>query len=131
MKNQYLETLKATFSDPENFSPEKLQGLIQETLAYFREMQEKLASKDPAAREEAMKTALEMKAALEEQMEAICKLTGLDPAQLSSLADDTSRLGPAEKEAFESVKKELNQLRPVATAHNVFKKRVPKVGLAG
>jgi len=131
MKNQYLETLKATFSDPKNFSPEKLQGLIQETLATFKEMQEKLASKDPAAREEAMKTALEMKSALEEQMEAICKLTGMDPAQLSSLADDTSRMAPAEKEAFESVKEQLQTLRPVASAHNVFKKRVPKVGLAG
>lgn len=131
MTTQYLETLKETFSDPKNFSAEKLQGLIQETVGYFREMQEKLASKDPAAREEALKAALEMKQALESQMETICELTGLDPAQLSSLGDDTSRMGPSEKQAFETVKEQLKELRPVAAAHNVFKKRVPKVGLVG
>jgi DNA-binding transcriptional regulator GbsR (MarR family) len=131
MTKQYIETLKETFSDPKNFSPEKLQGLIQETVTYFREMQGKLASKDPEAREEAMKAALEMKQALEDQMETICQLTGLDPAQLSSLGDDTSRMAPVEKEAFETVKEQLKELRPVAAAHNVFKKRAPKLGLVG
>jgi DNA-binding transcriptional regulator GbsR (MarR family) len=131
MKKEYLETLKDTFSDPKNFSPEKLQGLIQETMSCFREMQEKLTSKDPAVREEAMKAALEMKAVLEEQMETICKLTGLDPSQLSSLADDTSKMAPVQKEAFESVKSQLQQLRPAAAANSMFKKRAPKIGLAG
>ena len=131
MKKQYLETLKETFSDPKNFSPEKLQGLIQETMTYFREMQEKLSSKDPKVREEALQGALEMKKTLEEQMESICALTGLDPSQLTALGDDTSRMSPVEKQAFEGVKEQLKELRPAAAAHNLFKKRVPKVGLVG
>ncbi len=131
MTKDYLEALKETFESPQEFTPEKLQKLIQETMDYFREMQEKFASKDPAVRDAAMKAALEMKVALEAQMESICKLTGLDPAQLSSFAEDTSRMSASEKEAFDQVKKQLNQLRPVANAHEAFKKRAPKFNLAG
>ena len=131
MSKSYMNALKETFENPEGFTPEKLQALIQETLSYFKEMQAQFTSKDPAVREAATKAALEMKVALEGYMENLCKLTGLDPAQLSSFAEDTSRMTSTEKEAFDDVKKQLHQLRPVAHAHEAFKRRVPKLNLAG
>lgn len=106
MTQPYLETLKETFAHPEAFSAEKLQSLVGETMEYFQNLQQKFQSEDPKEREKAMDAALEMKEALEAQMESLCQSLGIDPSQLAQVAKEFSKT-EEEKVALKAMKEQF------------------------
>ena len=103
--------LEETFGNLENFSPEKLEGLLTETMQLFRYIQGKMESENPEDREEAAQIALELKEALEAQAMSLCEKIGMDPAQLASFAENHSNFTPEESLAIQKVSEELTQFR--------------------
>lgn len=131
MSNTYLELLKQMFGDPTQLSPEKLEALIEETMKFFREIQEKIQSNDPKLRDEALQASLEVKQALEQQMDVLCKMTGLDHAQLMAMAKNPNNMNSEEWKLVEEVRKKLAGLSPEDRAQTVFKKQAQKIKIMG
>ncbi len=115
MLENYLELLNQTFTEPNAVPTEKLKTLIEETMRLFREIREKFTSKDPKDREEAMQLSMEMKQALEAQMENISKVTGIDPSQFSSFSENFGSLSREEQALVEQIKTQFKDVSPEKT----------------
>ncbi len=111
MTHNLIKQLEETLGDLENFSPDKLQGLIQDTLKTFQELQEKLNSPDPRHREQAMDTALALKAALEEQTAALCHSIGMHPTELARFVENPANFSKEEWEALGAAKADLETFK--------------------
>ncbi|MES2273083.1 MAG: hypothetical protein V4487_02695 [Chlamydiota bacterium] len=107
----FEKLLQETFSDLQNLTPDKLQGLIQETMKVFSTLQEKIHSNDPKEREEALNIALALKESLQTQAESVCEKMGLDPSQLSAFAENATNFSAEEWENLSGVKKDLDSFR--------------------
>jgi hypothetical protein len=130
MANAYVNTLEETFGDVQNFTPEKMQSLVTNTLEYFQGLQEKFAAEDPAIREEALTAALEVKEALEKQMQSLSKLAGVDPSQF----DPSREASDQDKQILDEMKKQLSLLRgekETTPKSNVTKRKQPKLKIVG
>ncbi len=112
MATSYKSLIQETFSDVHTLTPEKIMFLVDETMRYFQQMQERLTSTEPAVREQLMKESLELREVLEKQMASFCDATGMDPAQLSALGSSASQLNPAERQLIDDIKAKFNSLRP-------------------
>src|SRR5258708_4873799 len=99
--------LQDAFGDLDNLSPEKIEGLVQEAVKIFTALKEKTHSTDPKQREEALKTALSLKKAMEAQTEELSKLAGIDPASFSSLAENQELFTPETWAELTSAQQEL------------------------
>lgn len=108
--NNYLDTLGQLFSGSTP-SKEKVLGLMDETLSFFREIKAKLESNDPSKQKEAYEETMEMKRILESQMKTLSEKTGLNLAELAALADDTNNMSPDERGAIEAAKAKLQQIQ--------------------
>ena len=108
--NDYLDTIGQLFSGSAP-SKEKVLGLMDETLSFFREIKAKLESNDPAKQKEAYEETMEMKRILESQMKTLSEKTGLNLAELAALADDTNNMSPDERGAIEAAKAKLQQIQ--------------------
>ena len=105
------------FANPENFTPEKLEGLIHETLKFFNDLRTQLASPDEKVREEAMKAANALKTQLEEQAATLCQSVGMDPEMLATYINTPNHFSTDEWQAIEKAKDELNEYqKEIATA---------------
>ena len=85
----FQQMLQETFGDLQNLTPEKLQGLVQETVKVFTLLQENMKSADPKVKAEAMDQALNLRDTLQTQANTICKQLGMVPSQLASLAESS------------------------------------------
>ena len=123
-----IEQLQETFGGGVNFTPEKLQGLIQETMKAFSLIQTKIQSKDPKEKEEGLLMALELKAALEQQAETLCKSVGMSPAQLNDFVENAENFSKDEWDTLGVAKKELDVLKNGLGVDEVGSKvlKVPK-----
>lgn len=130
MSTNLIDFLKETMGDPSQLTPEKMKKLVEETMKFFQEIQGKFDSKDPKAKEEALATASELKQALEVQMEALMKQTGMDSSQLSALAD-TANYTSEEKEALDDMKMKLQEFRSSDSAKTAPRRKPPKMRLIG
>lgn len=110
MNTTYLELLSETFSDPSKLTVERLKGFVNETVAFFKEVKEMLASGDPVAKEEALNTSMAVKKVLEERMDGLCKLTGLDPTQLGLMSENPDNMNAEEYNLIQGAKKQLGGL---------------------
>jgi len=128
MLESYIELLNQTFSDPTSVSPDKLKVLVEETMRLFGEIREKFRSKEPRDREEAMHLSLEMKKALEMQMENISKLTGIDPSQFGALSE--ANLDKEELALVNDIKKQLRTAAP-ETSEVQHKKKMATAKVMG
>lgn len=108
--NNYLDTLGQLFSGSAP-SKEKVLGLMDETLSFFREIKAKLESNDPAKQKEAYEETMEMKRVLESQMKTLSEKTGLNLAELAALAEDTNNMSPDERGVIEAAKAKLQQIQ--------------------
>lgn len=124
MDHSYLDLLNETFSDPSKLSLENLKNFVNETVKFFSEIKEKMASGDPVATEEALKTSYSVKAVLEDKMDDLCKLTGLDPSQLSMMSENPDNLNSDE---YNLVKEAKNQLSVFVGQDKAPKNRLGKV----
>jgi hypothetical protein len=108
--SNYLETLDALLSDSAP-SKDKVLGLMEDTMTFFRKIKTKLESDDPAAQKEAFDETMEMKAILESKMQVMAEKNGLTMAELAQLAENTDVMPPEDLDALESVKAKLQQIQ--------------------
>jgi hypothetical protein len=108
--NNYLETLNQLFSDSVP-SKDKVLGLMDDTMTFFRRIKTKLESNDPAVQKEAFEETMEMKRILETKMRAMAEKTGLDMEQLAALAENTNDMSLEDLNALEAAKAKLRQIQ--------------------
>ena len=113
MSNNYLSLLNEMFDGQgASLNEEKLKTLIDETLAFFRDIKGKFESEDPKKREEALGQASEMKSALQSKVGDLCEQMGLDPTQLAALFENpVNALSPESLNAIEKVNGQFDQLK--------------------
>jgi hypothetical protein len=123
--NSTMERLEKLFSNPEQFSSENLDGMLQEMFKLLMELQDKLASSDPKVRDEAMQFLTALKAKMEVQVQNLCESMGIDSQALKSYfntpgqfsADTWQALEKAEAD-LENFKESMGQTEPnVKTGH--------------
>lgn len=138
MSQKIIKQLEEVFGNMNEFSPEKLQGLVQETMRTLELIQNKVKSEDPKEKEEGLKIALEFKQALESQAEVLCKSVGMDPVQLSEFVQNPDNFSKEEWDTLGIAKKELNLLKQglhtqeqANAVLKVSKKKNPKTWLVG
>ena len=95
-----IQQLEDTFSSFENFTPERFQSLMQETVKTLQGIQTKVKSKDPKEVEEGVAMALQLKRALKEQSEALCRKVGMTPEQLSQFVQNSDNFSKSEWDAL-------------------------------
>lgn len=118
MNKKFLDNLKAILSDPSKLNINMLNGFVDETMAYFKELQEIMGSDDQEKKKEAMKDALEIKGQIEKQMADISKMTGLTPEQMMAFASNSSNLKESEWKIIEEARKKLlGSQKPAHEAH--------------
>lgn len=120
MQQAYLELLNDTFSDPSKLTLENLKSFVDETVKFFSEIKEDLASKDPDVQEGALSTSNAVRRLLEDKMDGLCKLTGLDPAQLSMMSENPNNMNSDE---YNLIKDAKNQFSSVIDDGNSNKSR--------
>ncbi len=128
MTTNYMNLLKETFNDLNSLTPEKLTGLVDETMKYFQDLQGKITSKEPGVREEALKESMALRETLEKQMVELCESTGLDPAQLAAYAEDTANMSPQDQAMIANVKDKLKGLQPEKAVKKVKRPTLKIVG---
>jgi hypothetical protein len=101
MSHVLIKVIEETFSSLENFTPEKFQALIEETVKSLKEIQTKIHSKDEKEREAGVKVVLELKKALESQADALCKKVGMSPVELSRFIENPANFSQEEWKAME------------------------------
>ena len=133
MTLQFEKLIEETFSDLQNISVEKFQGLIQETMKVFTALQEKMKSEDPKEREEAMQAALSLRETLQQQAESICKKLGMNPEQLTSFAETPANFSDDEWKDLSEAKQDLDAFKKQFVPKTPPKKskKGPKTWLVG
>jgi|SRR5579872_3932896 len=111
MSSSLEKLIQEAFSDLQNLSPDKLQGLIQETMKVLMALQQKAKSENAAERDEAIKAAFSLKETLQAQAEAVCKKLGMDPSQLALFAETASNFSGEEWDQLSGVKKDLEDFK--------------------
>lgn len=129
MLESYLELLNQTFAEPTSVATEKLKSLIEETMRLFKEIREKFGSKDPKDREEAMRLSMEMKQALEAQMDHISKITGIDPSQFAAFSENSGNLSKEEQALVEQIKVQFRDVSPEKS--EIHKKKMANAKVMG
>lgn len=137
MASQLEKMLQDTLGDLDTLSPEKIHSLIQEALKTFLLLRDKSNSTDPKEREEAFKTAMSLKQAMQAQTEALSKKADIDPAVFAALAENQDLIPADTWLELSSAKKELEELRdqlgmtPHKPHHTTSKKHQKAVRLPG
>lgn len=78
MIKDLVKKLHETFGDLKSLTPAKIDEFIQETLAVFERLNHGFQSADPEEQEEAIGLANTLKAALQEQSDKLCEMTGVN-----------------------------------------------------
>jgi hypothetical protein len=102
------EKIEGLFGHPENFSPENMQTLINETLQFFNELKQKLASPNEKDREEAKAFANALKTKLEEKAMALCQSLGMDLKTLENYIKNPANFSSAEWQAMSQAQSDLD-----------------------
>lgn len=130
MQEEILNKFEDMFSDINNFTPQKLEALIQQILEAFKSIKEKLDSKDEKEQAEAVETLILLKAKIQECAESIYKSTQMSSQELKEFIDNPKNfnqdewraLGEAQKE-LEEYKEEMNDIAKKPTRKKKTKKR--------
>jgi hypothetical protein len=115
--NNYLETLSGLFSETASPSKEKVMGLMDETMQFFREIKEKLSSSDPEEQKKAFEETMEMKRILETKIKELTEKTGLSITELTALAEKPNAMKPEEKDIYAAAKARLELLKDEEIPH--------------
>jgi len=113
--SKYLETLNQVFDESGFPSKEKVLGLMDETLSFFKQIQTKMKSGDPAAQKAAFEETLEMKRILEAKMQALTEKTGLDLRELAALSENPDNMSSEERTMLDAAKAKLERLQEDST----------------
>lgn len=80
MKNDFIEAMKQVFENPEQMDTDQIRKLIAETNSYFASLEEVFESDDEKAKEEAIKSALDLKELLESKIHLFSPFFGKQPS---------------------------------------------------
>jgi hypothetical protein len=130
MDKTYIDGLKELFGDMSSMTPEKLQSFMKHTMDHLIGLRQKLSSKDPQDREEAMNAALELKGVLEGQMADLGKVIGIDPSKLSE-TDLMERMNENDQNLMVSAKAQFNELKSSSMPAKRHSKKKEKIKLIG
>lgn len=111
MSTQLEKTIRETFGDLDNLTPEAVHNLIQDALQTFIALGQKSQSTDPKERDEALKIALSLKETLETQTEELAKASGIDSESLTQLAENEALFTSETWNELKDAKQELEALR--------------------
>lgn len=100
-----LKQIQELAEDPKNVSSAQIQALMQASLEFFDQMKGQVTSKDPKEQETAKRVLADLKAALEEQSQALCKSLGIDPSQIR---EEPGQLDPEDAEAILGAQREYD-----------------------
>jgi len=111
MNTQILDTIKDALGDITKLTPEKLQGLVQETVAAFQGIQAKISSKNEGDREEGLRSAIALKTAMEEQVQKLQKKLDMTPEQIEEYIANPLNFSKEEYKSLTESKKDLEHIR--------------------
>ena len=111
MANPFLNKIEEFFGKPDQFTPEKMESFVQETISFFMDLQAKINSPDEKDREAAKKSAEEMKAKLEEQLLKLCESVGMSPQEITQHINTAAHFSPKDWEAIQSAKTEIEKYK--------------------
>ncbi len=104
---QFGEVLK----DVGSLSQEKLQKLIQDTMAVFRDLQTRIVSANAEEKERAFEEALELKHALESYASTLAGSVGMNADQLARFSENPSNFSQKEWESMGEARRELGNFQ--------------------
>ncbi len=111
MNSQVIDTIKDALNDITQLTPEKLQALVQDTLVAFQSIQAKVTSNDESEKEEGLKIAIELKAAMEEQVATLQKKLDMSPDQIEEYMANPANFSREEFKSMNESKKNLEQFK--------------------
>lgn len=130
MYDKFLAKFESIFSDVDNFTPENMESLVQDSLKMFKDLQEKLESSDPKVQEKALKTTIELKRKLEAQAKSIYETTKMNEKQLDEFMHDPKNFSKKDwnsmekaEDRLESYQKELKDSIKPPKAKRAKKKK--------
>lgn len=107
MYGKFLEKFESIFSDVDNFTPENMESLVDESLKMFKDLQEKLESGDPKVQEKALETTIELKRRLEDQAKSIYETTKMNEKQLDEFMKNPQNFDKKEWASLEKAQEDL------------------------
>lgn len=111
MSIKLKDIIQESFEAPETMTPDKLKGLIQETLRFFHQVQERLSSKEETIRIEALQEASDLKTLLEDQVARLCSQLGKSPDEILALAQERKRFSEKEWETLNEARADIKQFK--------------------
>lgn len=109
MYAKFLEKFEDIFGDINNFTPENMEGLVEESLKMFKDLQQKLESPDPKVQEKALQTTVELKKKLEQQAQEIYDTTQMDNKDLNEFLENPKNFDKKEWQSLEKAQKNLKE----------------------
>lgn len=118
MNDNFVMFLKQNFEDLESFDTEKLLRVTTESATYFNSLKAVLASTDEEAKKAAHREATEIKDYLEQRMQQLSEITGMDYQQITELAENPSLLSPEMREELAQVTYNINSIKKNEVVNN-------------
>ena len=104
MDESAIKKIEELLDDPEMFSPENMEKMIQEIAGFFSQLKMAMESPDEKKRAEALLLVSDMRKRLESQVLNLCKTMGVDPEQLKTYVNNQALFSPEEWQAMENAK---------------------------
>ena len=99
MDESAIKKIEELLDDPEMFSPENMEKMIQEIAGFFSQLKMAMESPDEKKRAEALLLVSDMRKRLESQVLNLCKTMGVDPEQLKTYVNNQALFSPGERQS--------------------------------
>jgi hypothetical protein len=105
--NDKVKQLQELCKGLEDFSPEKLEAIVNESLSTFENIMTRMLSSNLDEREQALKEANALRETLEKEATKAMAQTGLTEKQLDEFISDPNNFSPEEWSALQKAKEEF------------------------
>ena len=111
MDKQFLDSINEALNFDAPPSKERVMDLTDQMLNFFKNMQERLTSKDPVEQQAALKESMELQKLLESKLRTLGEKTGLTLDQLLTMAQNPSQLPEGQREIAEEIQGRFQNLQ--------------------
>lgn len=111
MNQQFLDSLDEALNLDAPPSKERVMDLTDQMLNFFKNMQQRLISKDPEEQQAALKESMELQKLLESKLRTVGEKTGLSLDQLLALAQNPAQLPEEQREIAEEIQGRFQNLQ--------------------
>ena len=126
MSSSFAQKIEDFFSNPDQFNPENMESFVQETISFFMDLQSKISSPDEKDREAAKKTAEEIKAKLEGQVQKLCESLGMSSQEMTQHINTAAHFSPKDWQALQNAKTEIEKYKESLTTPKTGEESVGK-----